>query len=208
MDAAAHLVGLVVGDEPASWAALGLPVTGDRLTVGGVTIRLAGAGGDRGVLGWELDPTPPGEVDGLRLAVATTAPVAGDGATGRGYAVAALDHLVVTTPDVGRTTRALAHLGLSPRRTVDGARGDDGVRYRFFLLGTCVLELIGPVEPTGDGPARFGGLAFVGPDLDAFSEVTGPPRDAVQPGRRIVTLDTGAHEVSVPVAVLTPRPAR
>jgi hypothetical protein len=210
-----HLVGLVVGDDPAGWGALGLPVTGDRCTVGGVTIRLIGSDGPRGILGWQLDPAVDGEVHGLAEVDATGADdpadrarAGDDPATGRGYAVSAVDHLVVSTPDVERTTAALGRVGLAPRRTVDAARGDAGVRYRFFLLGTCVLEVIGPTEPDGDGPARFVGLAFTAPDLDAVEHTTGPPRDAVQPGRRIVTLRTGAHDVSVPLAVLSPRPAR
>lgn len=220
---APRLSGLVVGDEPDAWRALGLPVVGDRCTVGGVTIRLAGAAGDRGILGWELDPPvgggaagdPGGEVDGLRAADATGAlPVSerardrDDGPSGRGYAVAAVDHLVVASPDVERTTAALERVGLTARRTVDAARGDVGVRYRFFLLGTCLLELIGPIEPDGEGPARFVGLAFTAPDLDVFDTASGPPRDAVQPGRRIITLRTRDHEVSVPIAVMTPRPRR
>lgn len=219
---APRLTGLVVGDEPAAWRALGLPVVGDRCTVGGVTVRLAGAEGARGILGWELEPPPgggggadaSGEVDGLPSASATgdvpaseRADASDDGPSGRGYAVAAVDHVVVATPDVERTTAALGAIGLSPRRTVDAARGDAGVRYRFFLLGTCLLEVIGPVEPDGDGPARFAGLAFTAPDLDVFDTASGPPRDAVQPGRRIVTLRTRDHDVSVPIAVMTPRPA-
>jgi hypothetical protein len=111
----------------------------------------------------------------------------------------------VASPDVDRTTAALEEVGLTVRRTVDAARGDTGVRYRFLLLGTCLLELIGPVEPDGEGPARFVGLAFTAPDLDVFDSASGPPRDAVQPGRRIVTLRTRDHDVSVPVAVMTPR---
>jgi hypothetical protein len=210
-----RLTGLVVGDDPAAWRALGLPVDGDRLTVGGVTVRLVGTAGGRGILGWELDPSPGGEVDGLPAAVATgdgptteRARAPEDGPTGRGYAVAAVDHLVVATPDVDRTTSALEAIGLTVRRTVDGARGDGGVRYRFLLLGTCLLELIGPVEADGEGPARFAGLAFTAPDLEVFDTASGPPRDAVQAGRRIVTLRTRDHDVSVPVAVMTPRPSR
>jgi hypothetical protein len=210
---APRLTGVVVGDEPAAWQALGFPVVGDRFTVGGVTVRLAGADGARGILGWELDPPAGAAVDGLAPAEVhgVPAPAADPTAvpSGRGYAVAALDHLVVATPDLERTTAALGGLDLRPRRTVDAARGDVGVRYRFFLLGTCVLELVGPAEPTdGDQPARFGGVAFTAPDLGAFPAVTGPPRDAVQPNRSIVTLDTRTHDVSVPVAVLTPRPSR
>jgi hypothetical protein len=205
------LTGLVVGDAPGSWAALGLPVVGDRCTVGGVTIHLVGDGGPRGILGWEFDPPLDAEVDGLPNAtdVAGGTDLATRAAsTGRGYAVVAVDHLVVATPDVERTTEALTAVLGDPRRTVDAARGDVGTRYRFWLLGTCVLELIGPVDPSGDGPAHPVGLAFTAPDLGVFAEVAGDPRPAVQPDRTIATLRTRDHHVSVPLAVLTPRPPR
>jgi hypothetical protein len=204
-----RLTGLVVGDDAAAWRDLGLPVVGDRLTVGGVTLRLAGSDGARGVLGWQLDPPVRDVVDGLSPAdaIGPTDVPADRTTNGSGDAVVALDHLVVATPDVDRTTAALAAVGLTHRRTVDAPHGDIGVRYRFLLLGTCVLELVGPAEPAGTAPAIFGGLAFTAPDLDVFTEVTGPPRAAIQPGRRIVTLRTEQHDVSVPIAILTPRPA-
>jgi hypothetical protein len=204
---APRLTGLVVGDDPAAWAALGLPVVGDRVTVGGVTVRLVGSGGPRGVLGWELDPRVTQVVDGLAPADAHGPGEDPGPAPGRGYVVVALDHLVVATPDIARTIAALAGIGLEPRRTIDAVRGDAGVRYAFVLLGTCVLELIGPSEPAGPDPAIFGGLAFTAPDLEVFTEVTGPPRPAIQPGREIVTLRTHDHDVSVPIAVLSPRAA-
>jgi hypothetical protein len=205
------LTGLVVGDDPASWSALGLPVAGGRCTVGGVTIHLVGDDGPRGILGWELDPPLDAEVDGLSNAtggVAVSDAATATASTGRGYAFAAVDHLVVATPDVERTTAALTAVLGEPRRTVDAARGDTGTRYRFWLLGTCVLEVIGPFDPAGDDPARFVGLAFTAPDLGVFAEVTGDPRRAVQPGRTIATFRTRDHDVSVPLAALTPRPPR
>jgi hypothetical protein len=205
------LTGLVVGDDPAAWAALGLPVVGDRCTVGGVRVHLVGADGPRGILGWELDPPLDADVDGLPTAddvAADTDATTVASASGHGYAVAAVDHLVVATPDLDRTTAALTGVLGDPRRTVDAARGDAGTRYRFWLLGTCVLEVIGPAIADGDGPARFVGLAFTAPHLDVFADVISDRRPAVQPGRTIATFRTREHDVSVPLAVLTPRPPR
>lgn len=204
-----RLTGLVVGDEPSAWAEMGLPVVGDHLTVGGVTVRLVGADGPRGILGWELDPRIDHAVDGLAPATAGDRQQDPDAtATGRGYAVVALDHLVVATPDVERTSAAIIALGIEPRRTIDAARGDEGFRYCFWKLGTSLLELIGPIAPAGDGPAVFAGLAFTVPDLRVFAGVTGAPQAAVQPGREIATVRTAELDISVPVAFLTPRPPR
>lgn len=209
-ETARRLIGLTVGDRPDAWRSLGFRVTDDRLTVGGVTIHLAGDDGPRGLLAWSLDPPTTQAVDGLapRPAPAPVPVVA------HPNGVTAVDHVVAGTPHVDRTLAALAGIDLHPRRRVDGIRGGDRT-YAFLLLDTCVLEVIGPRahDPTRTpAPAALVGLAFVADHLDdvtALNGVAGEPRDAVQPGRRIVTLRSHDHDVSVPVAVLTPRrPAR
>lgn len=121
----------------------------------------------------------------------------------------------VTVHLVGdHAARGLLAWSLSPAVTgdVDGLAPGAGA-YAFFLLGTCVLEVIGPRDHDpgrAPAPAAFVGLAFVAEDLAAVADlpdVAGEPHHAIQPGRRIVTLHTDAHGVSVPVALLTPRPA-
>ena len=206
---ARRLVGLTVGDRPDAWRALGFAVEDDRFTVGGVTVRLVGDAGARGLLAWSLDPSLDHDVDGLAHGCAP------DPVEERAHpnGVTGLDHVVVGTPHVARTLAALGEEGLEPRRTVDGLRGGDRV-YAFLVLGTCVLEVIGPREHDPDrtpGPAAFAGVAFVAPELDTVASldgVAGQAREAIQPGRRIVTLRTGDHGVSVPVALLTPRAPR
>lgn len=203
-----RLVGLTVGDAPAAWRALGFVVAEDRFTVGGVTVHLVGDHAARGLLAWSLSPAVTGDVDGL-------APGPGP-VPSREVAhpnrVTGVDHVVVATPHLARTVAALATVGLEPRRVVEGLRGGSRA-YAFFLLGTCVLEVIGPRDHDpgrAPAPAAFVGLAFVADDLAAVADlpdVAGEPHDAIQPGRRIVTLHTDAHGVSVPVALLTPRPA-
>jgi hypothetical protein len=77
---------------------------------------------------------------------------------------------------------------------------------RFFRLGEVILEVVGPVEPSGDGPAQFWGFAFTVADIDAtaahLGERVGRPKPAVQRGRRIATLRTQPG-VSVPVAFMS-----
>lgn len=204
--AARRLVGLTIGDRPEAWEAIGFDVDGDRVTVGGVTLHLVGDDGPRGVLAWTVDPPVDHDVDGLAH---REGPAPVDERPHRN-GVTAVDHVVVGTPHVDRTLEALAQVDLVPRRTVAGLRGGDRA-YAFLLLGTCVLEVIGPRDhdpARTPGPATFVGLAFVAPDLDVvegLGDVAGEPRDAIQPGRRIVTLRAREHGVSVPVAVLTPR---
>src|SRR5918995_81939 len=107
---------------------------------------------------------------------------------------------------LGTTTVRLVPVA---RRTRDAGTGPDGIarRQRFFRLGEVILELVGPTTPTGDGPARFWGLAHEVADLDATAALLGDaltaPRDAVQAGRRIASLRRTAG-VAVPTAFLTP----
>lgn len=199
-----RLVGLQIGDDAAAWGRVGFEVDGDRFHVGGVTIELTGPAGTRGILAWSLEHPEPFSVDGLSH-VERIDPCA---STEHPNGATAVDHVVVSTPNVERTTHALERLGLTPRRTVEGIRSRDLV-YRFFLLGTCVLEVIGPPDPAGDEPARFRGIAFVAEDLEHLAGTVagaGEPREAVQPGRWIVTVDTEAAGISVPAAFMTPRP--
>jgi hypothetical protein len=185
------LLGLDVAADPEAWAELGFAVADAVCTIGGgqrppLVLRLGRPG--RGITGWSLAGVAPGtDVDGLGTVKAAVA-AADDHPNG----VRAIDHVVVLSPVPARTIAALAGVGLEPR----GRRHTDeyGPPYTqtFFRVGRPILELIGPDEPTDDGPARFFGLAFTVADLDAtaafFGDRTGRVKNAVQPGRRITTL--------------------
>jgi len=191
---------LVIGDEPAAWERLGFAVDGDRTTVGATAIVLDGAGG--GLRSWALRDAPTTALDGLETVRSNAAP-------GRPAAHAngamRVDHVVVNTPDLQRTFAALQDAGLELRRVREHS---DTLHQGFFRLGEVILEVVGPPQPAGDGPARFWGLVAVVPDVDALAAgarpgLFGEPRAAVQDGRRIVTASREAG-LSVPLAFLTP----
>jgi hypothetical protein len=160
-----------------------------------------GAAGERGIVGWRVRGLPDGTIDGLATQASDMAAGAGTHPLG----VTAVDHVVATTPDIDRTLGALQAAGLELRRVRDA--GPNG-RQGFFNLGTAVLEVVGPRERDGDGPAAFWGLVLVVADLDAaaarLGERAGAPRDAVQPGRRIVTVRRDAG-LGTAVALMSPR---
>ena len=204
-----ELDGLVVGDEPESWADAGFTVDDDGVArVGQVRIRLAGRDDGKRIRSWVLRGVP-GEldsVDGLPTAVTDRPPcepaVHPNGAL-------AIDHLVAVTPDVGRTVAALGSLGVDVRRqrAVDAAQYGFDALQTFFTLGDPILELLGGIEPSGDGPASFFGLAYTVSDLDAlparYGEGIGTVKDAVQPGRRIATLRHKTFDMSVATAFMS-----
>lgn len=171
--------------------------------VGSVRLRLAGEAAGEGILGWELRGGVAGDLDGLPTARAEGKPATGpdhpNGALG-------IDHVVVLTPDLERTTRALEECGINRRRV----REAGAARQAFFRLGEVILEVVSSGEVPA-GPARFWGLVVTVADLDAVAgrlgEDLGAPREAVQPGRRIATARRSAG-LGLPVAFMTPGPGR
>jgi len=216
----------IVGD-PARWRSIGLTVTDEGLIpLMGTSLRLLtpasgeldGAAAERsegsaasgsspdGIVGWALSDAPgapPESVDGLATEyVASADPVfaAHDlGASG-------LDHVVVLTADLQRTSEAIAvATGCELKRI----REVGEMRQGFHRIGRggLIVELVErPDVP--EGPATFWGLVLNVDDLDAACALLGPdrvsaPKDAVQPGRRIATLRASVG-LGLPVALMTP----
>jgi hypothetical protein len=174
---------IAIGADPAAWAEAGFTVEGDALLAGTVQLDF---GPGKGIIGWRLDPDD--EVDGLPAAPIGPA-TAGKAAHPNG--VTQIDHVVVVTPDLERTTEALENLAVERRRVREIETDDGTLRQGFFRLGEVILEVVGhpKAEP---GPARFWGITFTVADIDACAELLGERlgsiRDAVQPGRRIATV--------------------
>lgn len=204
-EVAPRLAGLVVAGPTDPWRDAGFTVAGDRVRIGTVTVRVDERSRGTGILAWALTGVDDGVVDGL----ATRSPGTDEEPPPARHANGAtlIDHLVVTTPDLDRTTAALEAIGVRARRT----REAGPMRQRFSRLGEVILELVGPPEPTGSGPARFWGLAVTVEDLDATAALLGatlgPVTAAVQPGRRIATLRHERLGLPVAIAFLTPPPA-
>ena len=213
---APELTGLRVGDEPTAWADAGFSVHGGLAVIDGVRVELLGERGRRGLVSWSLTGAETDSIDGLE----TTPPGSTSGTdddTRRpddehdGFAhpngTVAIDHVVVASPNLTRTTAALATVDVEVRRTRDTDQYGAPMRQVFFRLGRPILELIGAPDASGDGPASFWGLALTVTDLDATKELLGDrlgePKDAVQPGRRIATLRHKALGLSVPIAFMS-----
>jgi hypothetical protein len=195
-----------VGDEPASWRAAGFSVDDDgTCRVGAVRVKLRGREGGKRIRGWTLRGVERVDgIDGLRTGRSDAPPcepaIHANGAT-------LIDHVVLVTPDTARTTVALGAIGLEPKRTRETDQYGPPFLQTFFKAGEVIVELIGPRDPGGDGPAAFFGLAYTVDDLDATKELLGDllgqPKDAVQPGRRIATLRHKPLDVSVATAFMS-----
>ena len=190
---------LTIGADPSRWAEAGFSVNGDTMTAGAVAV---GFGPGDGITGWRLDSREAGEIDGLPLAASAEV----TGAPGsHPNGVTHIDHLVVFTPDLERTTKALEAIGIERRRVREVETDDGPLRQGFFRLGEVILEVVAHPK-VDDGPATFWGITFSVGDLDACAELLGDRlgsiRDAVQPGRRIATVRRVAG-LGLPVALIS-----
>mgnify|MGYP003619953600 CR=1 FL=1 len=202
------LTALTVSGDLDAWSAAGFAADDEGgLQLGSVRIRTADTPGATGIVAWSLTGIEDGVVDGLLTRPPDTTPARASGPA-HPNTTTAIDHLVVASPDLDRTTEAFLAIGLDLRRVRDAGR----MEQRFFRIGEVVLELIGRPGDTGPGPASFWGLALTVADIDAaaalLGEHLGPVTDAVQPGRRIATLRHEAVGIPVPVAFLSPAPRR
>jgi hypothetical protein len=204
---------LAVADDPQAWREAGFRVDeAGCCRVGRVRLDIAPSEAEAGVTAWALSGVDDaGVIDGLPTVDATTEPPA-EGADAHPNGVLSIDHLVVVTPDLARTVGALQLFGLEPRRTREAGTAERPMRQTFFRSGEVIVEVVGPAEPRGDGPARFYGLAFTVADLDTTADVLGERvgrvKDAVQPGRRIATLRSRDLGMTTSVAFLSPETRR
>jgi hypothetical protein len=199
----------VLAAEPDAWRAAGFAVEDGVVRAGTVRLRLAGEDAGRGIVSWSLRDAPSGDLDGLPTAAADSAP---SHPSEHPNGAERIDHIVVVTPDLGRTTRALADAGIERRRVREVPLDGRTLRQGFFRLGEVILEVVDamPLDPSAEPapgePAAFWGLVFVVADLDAaaaqLGDGLGAPRDAVQPGQRIATVRRQAG-LGLPVALIS-----
>jgi hypothetical protein len=204
---------ILVGDPPETWEAAGYSVDDDATCrIGAVRVRLPGPDAGRRILGWSLrDVTESGlrdgTLDGLPTTVSRTPPCQpGEHRNGATH----IDHVVLLSPDLARTTAAIEAIGVAPRGERDTDTYGAPMRQVFFRLGEVILELVGQPDGTGEGDPGFFGLAVTVADLDATSALLGDNlgrvKDAVQEGRRIATLRHRVLGMSVATAFMSPEP--
>ncbi|WP_029117641.1 glyoxalase [Mycobacterium sp. URHB0044] len=212
MDEGLTVAGLDVADPVDAWTRAGFSVGSDAVCrVGGVGIRLLGDG-RAGIVGWSLRGLPSGraldDLDGIPTRTSD-----GNNAIPATHAngVTAIDHVVLLSPDLGRTVEAMAAIGVHPRREREAELGGQPIRQVFFRFGDVIVEVVGSPVTASDGPSTLWGITYVVDDIDAtasfFGDRTTPVKDAVQPGRRITTLHHQELGMSVRSAMIS-APAR
>jgi hypothetical protein len=199
---------LEIGGDPEAWRSLGLVVTDQGLVpLLGTSLRIVDQASGVGLAGWAMsgvDPSIDGTlIDGglLTRVVEPFGPLFAQHEVG----ASGLDHVVVMTQDLDRTTDAIAAAtGCELKRV----REVGLMRQGFHRIGRggLIVEVVERPE-FDEGPAGFWGLVLNVDDLDGACERIGEgrisaPKDAVQPGRRIATVSKDVG-LGLPVALMT-----
>jgi hypothetical protein len=206
---------ILVDADADAWRAVGFHVEpspddphAGMVRLGGIRLRLTGGTTGGGITAWVLADAPDAtitEIDGLR----TTHGEPPDGPPQvHPNGVSSLDHIVINTARLEHTCEALAAATDAPLKRI---RDAGPIRQGFHRLGELIVEVVTHPGITATA-ATFWGLACNVDDIDALFARCGdgsmsPPKDAVQPGRRIASFRIGAG-LGTPVAVMTPRPGR
>lgn len=202
---------LTVVGNPETWRSLGLVVTEEgTIPLMGASLRIVSdiecESAVTGLAGWTLsgvDESLAGTlIDGLATQVVAAPPPV---FTRHEMGASGLDHVVVMTPDLERTSTAIADAtGCQLKRV----REVGTMRQGFHRIGRggLIVELVERPEIDA-GPASFWGVVINVDDLDLACARIGDdrisvPKDAVQPGRRIATVRADA-DLGLPVALMT-----
>jgi len=198
-----RLVELDLGGSREPWVRAGLHFDTDQCCdVVSLTLRIDH---DRapGLHGWAYSDIGPLLIDGIPTRHADPSAAVRHPTDAFTLDVVGVDHVVVMTPDLMRTSEAFANATGSPVRRVREA--GESVRQAFHRIGDVVIEIVSsPQVP--EGPARLWGFVLTVRSLDAAADhlgpdVLAPPKPAVQEGRRIATFRQAAG-LGVPVALM------
>lgn len=203
---------IVIGDDPGSWRSAGFSVLDNEMVFGKTVVELAGTANGRGVLGWAIEGVTS-NIESITSIAPSGTTLAVEQRTGldNTNAVFAIDHVVIETGDLDRTVAAFTEVGMKERRQGQMTTPLGERRQSFLWAGRVIIEIVAPVTADPNVAMRVWGLALVSANLATTSHVLAEnmsePRDAVQPGRKIATIDTSALDISVPLVVMSPHVA-
>jgi hypothetical protein len=196
---------LDVGGDVEPWRAVGLQVDADGRAGFLFTSLRIGVVPGSGIRGWAISGIDPAvdDIDGLPTSVVDPrSPTITDHPLG----AIELDHVVILTDSLERTSSALEQATGSPLKRV---RDVGEMRQGFHRVGSggLIVEIVERPEAE-PGRSVFWGVVINVADLRAAADLIGPDRlgpvkDAVQPGRQIATVRDEAG-LGLPVALMTP----
>ena len=202
----ARISELVVGGSAQNWALIGISFdVGNCAVLGDVALRLD-TSLEPGLHSWVLHGA---DVDVTNIDGVATSHAIGDSQIAASVrpnfdlGVIGVDHVVINTPDLMRTSDALAVATGAPLKRVRDA--GNNVQQGFHRLGSVVVEIV--TAPTmHQGPASLWGFVLNVKDIYAVASHVGPdvlsiPKPAVQAGKLIATFRSSVG-LGVPLALM------
>lgn len=202
----ARISELVVGGRAQNWALIGIAF--DLIhcaSLGDVALRLD-TSLEPGLHSWVLHGADVNvtNIDGVATSHAigefqNAASVQADFDLG----VIGVDHVVINTPDLMRTSDALTAATAAPLKRVRDV--GNKMQQGFHRLGSVVVEIV-TAPPMHPGPASLWGFVLNVKDIYAVADHVGPdvlsiPKPAVQAGKLIATFRSSVG-LGVPLALM------
>ena len=202
----ARISELVVGGGAQNWALIGISFDVSNCAVlGDIALRLDTAL-EPGLHSWVLHGA---DVDVVNIDGVATSHTIGDSQIAASVqsdfdlGVIGVDHVVINTPDLMRTSDALTAATGAPLKRVRDA--GNNVQQGFHRLASVVVEIVS--APTmHPGPASLWGFVLNVKDIYAIANHVGPdvlsiPKPAVQAGKLIATFRSSVG-LGVPLALM------
>ena len=204
----ARLVELVIGGTTQPWQNLGIDTDHESFALSNVKIRCNN--GAPGIHSWTIaldDPDTPTiqcSIDGIATTFVAQAPQSPLRSAIGDTEVVLLDHIVVNTSDIERTSKAIEDAcGAQVRRVRDAG---NGVMQAFHRLENTIIEVVSGPHISSE-TAQLWGIAISIEDLYGLAadlgDLASPPKAATQKGRFISTIRSAAG-IGVPLAMMTP----
>jgi catechol 2,3-dioxygenase-like lactoylglutathione lyase family enzyme len=203
----ARICELVVGGSRANWALVGINFSHDGVfAIGEIALRIDESL-PSGMHSWVLSniDSTINSIDGIATSViAVKGRYKQNEENGFVLTPLGIDHIVVNTPDLERTSHAFQEAtGAELKRIRDAG---NSVRQGFHRLGDVIIEIVSaPSMPAGN--ATLWGFVLNVADVHEVArylgpDVLSPPKPAVQKNRLIATF-RGAVGLGVPVALMS-----
>ncbi len=203
----ARITQLVVGGQPAAWSSIGLTFRDGLCSFGDVTLRLDPSLAP-GLQSWSVSGCRQvGDIDGIPTICTEDASNVASVVDSSVIDIIGVDHVVVFTNDLERTSGEVDRVTGEPLKRIRDA--GNGVRQGFHRLASVIVEIV--EQQRVEHTMLWGFVLTVG-NLDDVArhmgpDVLSPPKDAVQPGRRIAAFRSGVG-LGTAVALITPEPTR
>lgn len=202
-----RLVALHANGSPEPWQQLGISCVSDVCQLADVQLHLTSPSSAPGLTSWTIDVGRSGQVDidGIPTTLLASSPHVASTSVIGSQRMVSLDHVVVNTDNLDRTTAAIERkLGVPMRREREVG---NGVVQRFHKLDNTIIEVVTGPHVSGEGASLWGMVVSVD-DLFEWAESVGsdiasPPKKATQPGRYISTVRSSVS-LGVPFALMTP----